>query len=62
LLPARDVVALAGQQVDRANDRFEIRAAAEAYELALGESVLLEEFAAPLVTMTELWLGTATPF
>src|SRR5271166_299309 len=45
LLAGRDVVALAGQEIERAHDRLEVQAAAEPHELAFGEAVHLEELA-----------------
>jgi hypothetical protein len=45
LLPGRDVVALAGEEIKGTCDRLEVQAAAEPHELALGEAVLLEKLA-----------------
>src|SRR5271166_4479667 len=45
LLLGRDVVALAGEEIKGTCDRLEVQAAAKPHELALGETVLLEELA-----------------
>src|SRR5271166_6514876 len=45
LLAGRDVVALAGEEIEGTGDRLQVQAAAEPDKLALGESVLLEQLA-----------------
>src|ERR1700689_136356 len=43
LLPGRDIVCCAGEQIDRANDVFKMQLPAEPDEFPLGQTVFLEQ-------------------